>query len=68
MVDLALQEPAFLGPTMRQRVERLNADGLPYVRTDLAPVSPDTQAVAIWAAMNSRGERIFSPECGWLSL
>lgn len=34
----------------------------------LAPVSPDTQAVAVWAAMNSRGERIFSPECGWLSL
>ena len=34
----------------------------------LAPVSPDTQAVAVWAAMNSRGERILSPECGWLSL
>ncbi len=34
----------------------------------LAPVSADTQAVAFWAAMNSRGERIFSPECGWLSL
>ena len=32
--------------------------------TDLAPVSPDTQAVAVLAAMNSRGERIFSPECG----
>jgi len=36
--------------------------------TDLAPFSPDTQAVAVWAAMNSRGERIFSPECGWFSL
>ena len=35
---------------------------------DLAPVSPDGQAVAVWAAMNSRGERMFSPECGWLSL
>ncbi|MBP1805768.1 hypothetical protein [Rubellimicrobium aerolatum] len=32
---------------------------------ELALVSPDTQAVAVWAAMNSRGERIFSPECGW---
>lgn len=31
----------------------------------LAPVSPDTQAVTVWAAMNSRGERIRSPECGW---
>ena len=34
----------------------------------LAPVSPDIQAVAVRAAMNSRGERIFSPECGWFSL
>jgi hypothetical protein len=34
---------------------------------DFAPVSPDTQAVAIWAAMNSRGERILRPECGWFS-
>jgi hypothetical protein len=36
--------------------------------TDLAPISPNTQAVAFWAAMNSRGERHFSPECGWFSL
>ena len=35
---------------------------------DLAPISPNTQAVAFWAAMNSRGERHFSPECGWFSL
>jgi hypothetical protein len=34
---------------------------------DFAPVSPDIQAVAIWAAMNSRGERILRPECGWFS-
>jgi putative transposase len=32
---------------------------------DLVPVSSDPQAVAVWASMNSRGERIFSPECGW---
>jgi hypothetical protein len=36
--------------------------------SDLAPISPNTQAVAFWAAMNSRGERHFSPECGWFSL
>jgi len=39
-----------------------------WVSVDLAPISPDTQAVAVWAAMNSRGERHFSPECGWFSL
>ena len=34
----------------------------------LAPVSPDSQAVFVEALMNSRGERILSPECGWFSL
>ena len=34
----------------------------------LAPVSPDSQAVSVLALMNSRGERHFRPECGWLSL
>ena len=24
----------------------------------------DSRALAIWVAMHSRGERIFSPECG----
>ncbi len=33
-----------------------------------APVSPDSQAVFFEALMNSRGERILSPECGWFSL
>ncbi len=47
-----------------------NVAGKTYRATinGFAPVSPDTQAVAVWAAMNSRGERIFSPECGWFSL
>lgn len=31
-------------------------------RRDPAPVWPDTQAVADWALMNSRGERILRPE------
>ena len=47
--------------------ERLNL-GLVLLQIDLAPISPNTQAVAFWAAMNSRGERHFSPECGWFSL
>ncbi len=37
-------------------------------RIGLAPVSPDSQAVFVEALMNSRGERILSPECGWFSL
>jgi peptidoglycan/LPS O-acetylase OafA/YrhL len=35
-----------------------------FANDDPAPVWPDTQAVADWALMNSRGERILSPECG----
>ena len=44
------------------------ADVLGACGCGLAPVSADSQAVAAWAAMNSRGERILSPECGWFSL
>ena len=36
-------------------------------RRGLAPFSPDSQAVSVLALMNSRGERHFRPECGWLS-
>lgn len=35
---------------------------LPISVIDPAPIWPDTQAVAYWALMNSRGERILSPE------
>lgn len=34
---------------------------------DFRSISPDARAVAVWAETNSRGERIFGPECEWLS-
>jgi hypothetical protein len=33
----------------------------------VAPVQADTSA-GCWARLNSRGERMRSPECGWMSL
>ena len=32
------------------------------------PLFDRTLGYGVWARMNSRGERILSPECGWLSL
>jgi hypothetical protein len=71
LLQLARQNQSFSG-----RHAQLTARNVPSTTEnpgqndegDLAPVSPDTQAVAVLAAMNSRGERIVSPECGWFSL
>jgi hypothetical protein len=49
------------------RVEDNDRQKVVHLYVEL-PLFDRTLGYGVWARMNSRGERILSPECGWLSL